>query len=94
VLLGTDAYAPDQQDWIGAGFGPITPPPLGWSFVDPTAFISLNITISQPDACLQAQAQEIIAAVGTWQPPTASPQFVPGSAAETNPPSDAWGYPA
>lgn len=81
LLPGIDAYATDQIQFIGLGFGPLTPPPLGWSFDRATAFSIYKSNISQDDANSQAfidashQAEKTWLAPGqqAWIPPTTLP---------------------
>lgn len=68
-VFAYDATTPDSFVFIGLGFGPLTPPPLGWEFDRATAFSIYNSTISQADANQQAFNAAVSQAQSGWVPP-------------------------
>lgn len=75
-LLGYNAEVADQFLVTAAGFGPITPPPLGWSFglATGTAFAQASSVAAAEQA---ANAQAISNATVTWANPNGTPAYVP-----------------
>ena len=68
-LLGYDATAADTQTFVGLGYGPLTPPPLDWTFPRATAFAIRDSVLSQTDASQQAFAAATAQAKSEWTPP-------------------------
>lgn len=64
--------------FVGNGFGPLTPPPLNWTFRLPTAFATASSDRSQTDADEQAFAAAIAAAQATWFAPGVVPPVETG----------------
>lgn len=69
MLLGYQSETPDVATFIGLGYGPLTPPPLGWDFSRATAFAIYDSTISQADADTQAFNAATVSAESNWFPP-------------------------
>ena len=66
-LMGYDSNQPDVVQFIGVGFGPNTPPPLGSAFVNPTCMSTAQSAISQGNAEDRAFLNAVVCAESTWQ---------------------------
>lgn len=64
---------PPTNDFIGVGFGPNNPPPLGWKFENATAMAIYDSTVSQADADQQAYEAATSLAQSTWVKPGNTP---------------------
>lgn len=73
ILIGYDAMTPDVYMFVGLGFAPSTPPPLGWSFSRATAFSIVTSPISQASADSQAYNNAVRSAQSNWTPPSGVP---------------------
>jgi hypothetical protein len=69
VLLGYSADTPDSFLFVGAGFGPLTPPPLGWAFSRATGYAPGFSTVSQAAADSIAFQQAVFGVQVDWAPP-------------------------
>jgi hypothetical protein len=69
TLLGFNSNTPDVQMFVGLGFGPNTPPPLGWAFSRATAFSIAYSPISVSAAQATAYLNAVSSAQSDWVPP-------------------------
>lgn len=76
-LIGFSSETPDVATQIGLGFGPSVPPPLGSTWNNPTAFVALDVPVTQPRdqkvADLLAEAAAFRLAAAGWTDPTGFP---------------------
>lgn len=72
-LIGYNSETPDVLQFLGNGFGPADPPPLGWSVSAGSMYASANSLISQADADAQAYA----ASIASWQSLLVAPNNAP-----------------
>lgn len=77
VLIGYSSETPDAQIFIGLGYAPATPPPLGWTFTQSTAFAIRDSIISQADANARSAAAALYAVQQDWTAPGGIPAIVP-----------------
>lgn len=68
-LLNYSSETADVNTFVGLGFGPVLPPPLGWSYTKATAFATAQSATSQADANAAAYAQAVYFAQDTWVAP-------------------------
>lgn len=76
-LVGYNAEAGWQPFFIGLGYGPNTPPPLGWSFDNPQCFVATHSYVSQQDANNNAYTESVQCAESQWFSPTGQPAAQP-----------------
>lgn len=76
----------DVLNVIGLGYGPLTPPPLGSTWNNPTAFVALDVPVSQPGdqetADLLAESAAFQKAAGGWTQPNGFPVITYQSASQ------------
>lgn len=69
VTLTSIAFNPAPlPDFIGLGYGPTTPPPLGWNFQLATGFAIVDSTQSPSEAMTAAYSAATANAESTWVP--------------------------
>lgn len=69
-------YSSEGQDilvFVGLGYGPSYPPPLGWSFSNPGGFAICESATSQNSADSCAYNASVALAVSGWTPPGGVP---------------------
>ena len=79
-LTGYNSQTPDVVGFLANAYGPLTPPPLNWSFQDVTGYGHATSPVSL--AAAQAQAAVVAAQSvyngwndGTVQVPSGEPEF-------------------
>lgn len=68
-LLGYSAETTDMQMCVANGFGPVTGPPLNWSFSLVSGFSIRRSTVSPQAALIAATNAAIAQAEATWVSP-------------------------
>lgn len=85
-VLGFSSETTDVLNVIGLGYGPLTPPPLGSTWNNPTAFVALDVPVSQPGdqetANLLAESAAFQQAASGWKQPNGFPVITYQSASQ------------
>lgn len=69
-LVGYNAEAPFTPFFIGKGYGPNFPPPLGWTFDNAGCFVTYHSTFSKLDAEANAYVESVQCVEAQWYSPT------------------------